>query len=239
MNIFPDLHGRTFWQRAAADNPSEELLFLGDYLDPYEREGISFGQALKQLLQVIDLWKHSPQRVTLLLGNHDLPYLWPDRFHCSRHNYAHEELTGRLFWQYISAFSMSRTLEAGGQTFVFTHAGILPQWAEGHPEVFGPEATIGQAARLSNDLLQTQDSHFLQALDDVSFWRGGGDPCSSMVWADAHEFAAADPPAPPYQVFGHTQLACDPIITPSFACLDCRRPFRLNETDGTISALES
>lgn len=43
--IIPDVHGRDFWKDAANRFPGN-IVFLGDYLDPYPLEGISPGRSL-------------------------------------------------------------------------------------------------------------------------------------------------------------------------------------------------
>ena len=47
--IVPDVHGRKFWHKAKEliDEVDQEV-FLGDYLDPYSREGITFEDALNE-----------------------------------------------------------------------------------------------------------------------------------------------------------------------------------------------
>ena len=46
MIIIPDIHGRTFWKQAIQGKETEDIVFLGDYLDPYSDEGISGADAL-------------------------------------------------------------------------------------------------------------------------------------------------------------------------------------------------
>ena len=38
--VIPDVHSRKFWRKAIADNIGnvDKIIFLGDYLDPYENE---------------------------------------------------------------------------------------------------------------------------------------------------------------------------------------------------------
>jgi predicted phosphodiesterase len=38
--IIPDCHGRKFWRQAIANNIGnvDKVIFLGDYLDPYQNE---------------------------------------------------------------------------------------------------------------------------------------------------------------------------------------------------------
>ena len=39
--VIPDVHGRSFWKNAVAQNTDIPIIFLGDYLDPYAHENIS------------------------------------------------------------------------------------------------------------------------------------------------------------------------------------------------------
>ena len=49
--IIPDLHGREFWRKAVNELPEDaHVVFLGDYLDPYEDEWIYWTDAFKGLL---------------------------------------------------------------------------------------------------------------------------------------------------------------------------------------------
>ena len=43
--IIPDVHGRSFWRKAVEENPGEEFIFLGDYLDPYKQDGVTVDEA--------------------------------------------------------------------------------------------------------------------------------------------------------------------------------------------------
>lgn len=71
--IIPDVHGRDFWKDAANRFPGN-IVFLGDYLDPYPLEGISPDEAFTNFQEILSFKKANPDRVTLLLGNHDLQY---------------------------------------------------------------------------------------------------------------------------------------------------------------------
>ncbi|MGN0966722.1 MAG: hypothetical protein ACI4OP_03910 [Candidatus Coprovivens sp.] len=61
--------------------------------------------------------------------------------------------------------------------------------------------------------------------------RGGYDNTGSMVWSDVRE---EDRESTYYQIFGHTQLKSVPIITNTYACLDCRKCFTLNTETSEI-----
>ena len=64
ITIIPDIHGRVFWKKAV-DSASKDdtIVFLGDNLDMY-------------WVDSIDFQKSNPERVVLLLGNHDCEYMY-------------------------------------------------------------------------------------------------------------------------------------------------------------------
>ena len=69
--IVPDIHGRPFWMDVY--DYDAEIVFLGDYLDPYEFEQIHPWDALENFERILLFARKNP-KVHLLLGNHDLTY---------------------------------------------------------------------------------------------------------------------------------------------------------------------
>jgi predicted phosphodiesterase len=53
--IIPDVHGRSFWKKAIEQHMDEcdKVIFLGDYIDPYEDEHITRKQAIATLDEII------------------------------------------------------------------------------------------------------------------------------------------------------------------------------------------
>ena len=47
MIIIPDVHGRSFWKEYVKGHEEEDIIFLGDYLDPYGYEGIHCKDAIE------------------------------------------------------------------------------------------------------------------------------------------------------------------------------------------------
>ena len=76
MIIIPDVHGRTFWKEAVKGRENEEIVFLGDYIDPYGYEGITPEEGIIALEDIIKFKQDHPNNVHLLLGNHDAGYIW-------------------------------------------------------------------------------------------------------------------------------------------------------------------
>lgn len=219
--IIPDVHGRTFWQEAAnLIDDVEKVIFLGDYLDPYSFEGINTKQAICQFKEIIKFSKNYPEKVILLLGNHDCAYCY-DFGSASRYAYENESEIKQLFKDNIELF---RLYYLGNNGCLFSHAGITNNWVEHHFDNI-------------ENFLNKSDKEIIPYLWDISYIRGGWSKKGSMIWSDVRE---GDREETFYQIFGHTQLQSSPFITGKYACLDVRRCFlldtetkKITESNGT------
>lgn len=234
--IIPDVHGRTFWREAVEKYPQLPTIFLGDYLDPFPNEKILPMQALAEFEQILQFKRENSDRVTLLLGNHDIHYLIAGKC-AGRKDVKNHVRIRDLFRQHLQDFQLCKLVSLNGKQFLFSHAGIIRGWFSRYfPEV-NLENTEEIAAVL-NAQLQT-DERFMkfmrEGLADISLYRGGKQLYGSMVWADMEEHQAEGSHLPKvYQIFGHTQQYADPVIQACFANLDCRKAFLLLE-DGIRS----
>lgn len=239
MIIIPDVHGRKFWKQVVTNlNNGEEMIFLGDYLDPYSWEGISRRQAIETLHEVIALKQAYPQLVTLLLGNHDMmTYISEDMGYC-RTDFDNKEEIRAIYRKFHDFFEMATIRTVNGQKYVFSHAGILANWASDPrvQPVLGCESDdIDGIVEALNLLWHEHDPRLFKILDHVSHYRGGQQATGSPVWADVNEWDDQNPDYEGvYQVFGHSQQTSRPLLFLSFACLDCRKAFRLNEDGFTL-----
>ena len=226
--IIPDVHGRDFWRWAVAQRKEENtIVFLGDYLDPYEYEWIYWSDAYKGLLDIIAMKQENPEKVVLLLGNHDLHYLFPS-LRGSRYNEYQAEKIRKTFMDNLDCFQMAAESEIDGQRFLFTHAGVNKAWVEKYADLFGSVDKV--TAETFNSLMFKET--FVEALGDISSLRWGSDRAGSMVWADVEEFEWSEARLPDViQVFGHTLQDNGPrVIGNSMYCLDCKRAFVLNSS---------
>ena len=117
--------------------------------------------------------------------------------------------------------------------YVFSHSGILKDWLEEHKDLFGEYGSIPESVKVLNNLYHEWNPKFIQSLLEVSSYRGGWSNVGSMIWADLREHRSSEDKRV-YQIFGHTQLKDQPVISENFADLDCRRSFVLNEETGEI-----
>lgn len=227
--IIPDVHGRSFWRKAVEDFPEEEFIFLGDYLDPYPREGISSEQAFEGLEEIVALKERRPDKVTLLWGNHDLHYLY-SILEGSRWDRSNAGKNWSFFKEHETCFKIAAERTVCGKRYLFTHAGVGKQWVKYLDSSLNEEQVT--AAWLNSCF----PSHpFIQHLSCVSMLRGGFSQFGSCIWADAREhFDEENNFACIIQIFGHTMMS-EPINYDNrIFCLDCQECFYLDLENGGI-----
>jgi hypothetical protein len=218
--IVPDVHGRTFW-RPALDY-SGTVIFLGDYVDPYSYEGISSEQAFDELLEIVRFKQNNPERVTLLIGNHELHY-YDEHFGAGRRSAIMAPKIKKVLKSQETAdlFQLCRQVEQ----FLFIHAGITSDWYHRHIHQLKPLGSTLEE-RLNNAFRKIPFIFYEAGMK----YRGGIDDTGSPLWADYHEF---DDEQEPFdhniiQIIGHTQqLSDEPVFTRNIRMLDVRRLFIL------------
>lgn len=189
-----DIHGRTCWKKIDIDR-FDKIVFIGDYCDSYDVKPASI---ITNLRAIIDLKARLPDKVVLILGNHDIQYSEYPRYRCSGFNELFQE-------EYSSVFGEARDLfQVAWQTgtFLFTHAGVSNGFAKNnlHPHVGSIEAHEINVAELLNHIHQSPEQRILHT---VSSFRGGIEPYGGITWADYRE-TCDDYLTGYHQVVGHT-----------------------------------
>ena len=224
--IIPDVHGRTFWKEAVEKHGEEcdKVIFLGDYLDPYPIEFITRKSAIENFKEILKYKKENPDKVILLLGNHDLPYYDRNFFTKCRYDSSNAYKIKQNFGKNRILFQLAYETDLD-KHYLFTHAGVLRSWYERHKNLIG-DFTVENLNRLKTF------PGGIKILCDVSRERGGIGWIGSMVWSDIAEKGDMEDFDGIYQVFGHSQQYSHPVITQTWACLDCRKAFILDEEGG-------
>ncbi|MGV3561356.1 metallophosphoesterase [Larkinella arboricola] len=196
-----DLHGRADWLRINVDQ-YDRVIFLGDYTDSYE---LSDETILENLQQIIALKEKYPDKVVLLIGNHDAQYLHFPHYRCSGFRPSQQPALTHLFTVNQSLFQIAH--QEG--VYLFTHAGVSSLWLSHLPKSglslnldLDPQ-DLSQLAPVMNRM--HQDRMLRTALFDVSYLRGGSDEAGGPVWADKRETSTDYLPGL-HQVVGHTPV---------------------------------
>lgn len=230
--VVPDVHGRTFWKKGTPNVNTKDyklIVFLGDYLDPYPKENIKYKDCLDNFKEIIQFKKDNPDRVVLLLGNHDLHYMTHLMGACRR--YSDVSTIREMFINNGKLFKMMHTINVDNTNIVFSHSAIIPRWIELCNLFLPIPDEIPELAKYLNELwkdyLDYGNPKICGLMSYCSWFRGGSDAAGSPVWADIREACKLDNW---YQVFGHTQLAKDEYLKGNgWVDTDCRRCFHLNE----------
>lgn len=237
MIIIPDIHGRTFWNDAVnKKGETEKVIFLGDYLEPYtHQEGITHDDAYKNFLEIIEYKKAHMDDCILLLGNHDFACIDRSMISC-RHDYFNEERNRNIFHDNMELFDIAHYILIGDIKYVFTHSGIHKEWYE---EIYKTDDEKNtEMCTLLNTMFHRNYEDLIPYLSMYSRYRGFSYyTFGSCVWADCREWTSLsddDMFDNVYQIFGHTQLMEEPVITEHWANLDCRKAFRLDEQNGKL-----
>ena len=216
--INPDIHGRVFWKYSIEHKDEfDKIIFLGDYLDAYSPDLL-----LKEednFKEIIQFKKDNPDKVILLLGNHDCHYINDKIYEASRYNSFKHDSYQKLFLDNIDLFQLIYIYDK----YLFSHAGVYQKWMDLN------KLTL-------KDLLDCDLDKLSKSLNWIDYFRGGFYDVGSCIWADIRDSGTEKLLKGYYHIFGHTQLKFN-LSTSEFSCLDCRIPFSLDSETGHINKL--
>lgn len=233
--IVPDVHGRVFWKSILPFLSSEKytnIIFLGDYVDPYPFEGYHWNDAIKTLIDIIYLKQQYKNKIVLLLGNHDLGYI-DDRINTCRRDIRNSDIIRTILLEYSKDFDLLYSKPCSYKNvhkIIYSHAGITRSFYD----ILKKRLDIKDLniVDIINQKWHNQgnDRNLIKILlSYVGELRGGEDLTGSFVWADIHEHDWDDFTIPnTFQIFGHSQTPYSPIVGITGACLDTRQVFEID-----------
>lgn len=159
-----DLHGRDTWKKIVeGEKDADTIVFIGDYLDAWN---ISPGQQLTNLTEILEYKKANPEKVVLLMGNHDFQYLTEDQ----RYSGYNSEYAGRFRVFLQSALDEELLQIAYEQDgYLFTHAGVTKTWGGHIPEY------------LQKHMALRTNSLFSRNPDSFNFYPGDTSGCGESI----------------------------------------------------------
>lgn len=212
-NIIGDIHGRNIWRKLV--RPDAVNIFLGDYLDPYPCEGEEIISEEWENLHEIMRFKREHPETVLLLGNHDLHYLWPE--HYSRYNSMCDMMYNMYVVEHLSDFQLAYAI---GEQALVTHAGVTEDWLKlaGMEHLKTPQAIAdGLNNMLSSDMqLQKLTTRFCFDAGDYI----GTSSKASPVWVRPETLLQHNALPECIQIVGHTQMP-EPMLVENVCFCDC------------------
>jgi hypothetical protein len=191
-----DVHGRTNWKEQVGDlSQWNKIIFLGDYVDSYD---IETNKILENLMDIIEFKKEYPDLVELLLGNHDIAYIWENEYYdCSGFKSSMLRSYNTLFNDNLQLFKVCFQID----NYIWTHAGIVNEWYKALLRIWDDIVLIGNISEQLNHMLNTK--HHRQFLFRCGYSRGGEYMHGGIVWADQSE-TSVNPLLNYHQIVGHT-----------------------------------
>lgn len=200
ITVIGDIHGRSVFSYLPKlkKKDSQMLIFLGDYCDSFD---ISNNDILFNLKKIIELKKKFPEKVILLLGNHDLQYFEPDFGKMSGYRSDMNISLKYLFEENRKFFNLFFMYKK----YLFSHAGISFNWLKMNIK------TINRHKEKNENLVSVLEKMYKSAsgrnsLFQVGRIRGGFSKFGGPFWADKRELETA-PLKGIIQVVGHSSVS--------------------------------
>jgi len=203
-----DIHGHDTWKKIVHDALPKfyPIVFLGDYVDSFSVKPVLI---LHNLKEIINYKKKYPDRITLLLGNHDYAYI-DDHNRVSGFNWQMWQDYKQMFQENYDLFQVAwgyTNWETKKYTLA-THAGLTLTYYNNYIKTLiqDPESILNKLSDGKADQLQLHEIlNFMRNEDTL--WkvgkRRGGMGTPGPLWADYVELLD-DPYTGINQVFGHT-----------------------------------
>jgi len=186
---YGDLHGSNAWKTVDPE-VWDSIVFLGDYVDQ-RLAHIRDSDVITNLCDLIAFKRAHMDKVELLLGNHDLQYMFPEKSLklAGYYNPAIADSLTMLFQKNKKLFSVG--LQA--MNLLFSHAGITSGW-------------LSQNNIANTNITNTLNELYLKeddALFQVSSKYGGDRVFGSPMWAHEQDIWNSGIPANYHQIVGH------------------------------------
>ena len=195
-----DLHGKSCWQSIHFDQ-YDKIIFLGDYVDGFDH---SDREILDNLQAVVDLKISLPQKVILLLGNHDIQYLHYPHYACSGFRPSMQKTLTAVFHRHRNFFQVAYQ----NDRYLFTHAGVSSGWmANFKTSLKGTlfEKELGGFKNMAAWFNVMEETDYRDILHQVGKKRGGTAEYGGITWAGREELCAR-PLMGFHQVVGHNPV---------------------------------
>lgn len=187
--VFPDTHGRRYDLILTQEIENvDKVVFLGDYWDSFD---ISFKNQFSVMRTIVDFKRSFPDKIELLLGNHDVQYLYTPQYRCT--GYQEEPVIPLFMQENKDLFDYAYAYD----DYLFCHAGVSQTWLE--TVLYKYNMHWPNTAESYAELLNWEFQEI--------FWIGkdhkGSDPIDGPLWIRPQKLVE-DQPHGITQVVGHT-----------------------------------
>ncbi len=204
-----DIHGHDQWHQPVADALAKSchVVFIGDYFDSFTEDGITI---YDNMTDILELKKKYPDRITLLLGNHEYVYMMGSKVASTT---GANELMAAEYYRLLNSnwdhFDLAWGYKSDVNHYTLaTHAGLTNAYWNKFllPEIENKESTVSRLIGNDNLLLHEKINYFKDKFSILwqvgmrtEFPSGPG----SVIWADKVELIR-DAYIGIDQIVGHT-----------------------------------
>ena len=193
--VIGDLHGKDVWREINIKN-YDKVVFLGDYVDSFTLPDLAIDQNLQDIIQ---LKKDFPDKIVLLLGNHDMQYMFYPYLRCSGFRDTMKRPLKALFNMNENLFQIAYQ----HRNYLFTHAGLTNAWYLEFMQI--PRWRIKDSPQTLAYMLNAANNSRNCSLLYRCGVRRGGERSGGIIWADKSE-TETDMLVGYHQVVGHTPI---------------------------------
>ncbi len=206
MLVIGDVHGSKFWKNIVNQHLDEDyIVFVGDYVDSHN--AMSNSKMLKNLLDIIKFKEKYPDKVKLLLGNHDIHYYFINN------TYRGSGFNFDMMFEFNTIFKNKKHLFQVAfmyENTIVSHAGITNRLYQSVESDYKDALDLGWGDGNEHNTIADKFNFLFNISSKYLFYigdeRGGLDPFSGIFWAGMKELCE-DYLVGYNQVIGHTHLA--------------------------------
>ena len=201
--VIPDIHQTEHYKdflKEYFDNVGR-VVFLGDYFDYHDDAGVvSTEKAVMNFQEIANLARLNPDKVDILIGNHDNEYVSDDM--TNTYQYRFEALIGKVLRENLDVLKVAVKID----NYVFSHAGISDVflYMNGFADKRnGKVVPFENSIDLLNEKFHKEGADFL-CFSPFDMSGYGDDKTSSPTWIRPNSLLQHA--AYPLQVVGHTAI---------------------------------
>jgi len=205
MLVIGDVHGSNFWKNIVNQHLDEDyIVFVGDYVDSHH--SVSDKKMLKNLLDIIKFKEKYPEKVKLLLGNHDIHYYFLNS------SYRGSGFNFDMMFEFNTIFKNKKHLFQVAFMYnntIVSHAGITNKLYQSVESDYKDAIDLGWGDGVEHNNIADKFNFLFNISSKYLFYigdeRGGLDPFSGIFWAGMGELCN-DYLVGYNQIIGHTHL---------------------------------
>ena len=168
--VIGDVHGRDTWKKL---DPVEydRIVFLGDYFDSFD---VSFDAQMENFKEIIQYKNNYPDKVRLLLGNHEWHYLGFAEAAYSGYQTKHASKIRKVLLPYVNDMVIKLAYLKNG--YLFTHAGVTNTWLKNTD--YTPHIRVDHYL----NYLVMDNPRLFDFTPGRYFDPYGNEPCQTPIW---------------------------------------------------------